>query len=111
MEYYKSKDELESYLAALVESSDDAIISKTLDGIITSWNSSAERIFGYSQDEAIGQHIKLIIPKDKEDEEFIILGKVKAGQRVDHFETIRRRKDGQPVQISILCLLSKTKTG
>lgn len=89
------------YLAAIVDSSDDAIISKKLDGTITSWNTSAERIFGYTAEEAIGKHITLIIPKDRLDEEFIIIGKVRAGQRVDHFETVRRAKDGTLIDISL----------
>ena len=92
---------LQANLAAIVESSDDAIIGKTLDGIITSWNRSAERIFGYTADEAIGRHISLIIPKERNDEEFVIIGKVRSGQRVDHFETVRRRKDGTAIDISL----------
>lgn len=90
-----------SHLAAIVDSSDDAIISKTLDGIIRSWNKAAEKLFGYTADEAIGKHITLIIPEERHDEEFVILGKIKEGRRVDHFETIRRRKDGQPIQLSL----------
>ncbi|HYD18511.1 MAG TPA: PAS domain S-box protein [Patescibacteria group bacterium] len=93
--------EVAGYLAAIVESSDDAIIGKTLEGIITSWNPSATRIFGYQPEEAIGKHISLIIPPEREDEEFIIIGKVKSGQRVDHFETVRRHKDGRLIDISV----------
>ncbi len=89
------------YLAAIVDSSDDAIISKTLDGVITSWNSAAERIFGYKVDEAVGQHISLIIPKSRLDEEYVIIGKVRAGQRIDHFETLRCAKDGTLVDVSL----------
>ena len=89
------------YLAAIVDSSDDAIISKTLDGIITSWNAAAERIFGYSAEEAIGQHISLIIPKSRLDEEYIIIGKVRAGQRIEHFETMRCARDGTLVDVSL----------
>ncbi len=92
---------LQASLAAIVESSDDAIVGKTLDGIITSWNRSAERIFGYTADEAIGQHISLIIPPEREDEEALIIGKVRAGDRLEHFETVRRRKDGSAVDISL----------
>ncbi|ESQ88864.1 hypothetical protein ABAC460_13875 [Asticcacaulis sp. AC460] len=92
---------LDGYLAAIVESSDDAIIGKTLDGNITAWNAAAGRLFGYTPDEAIGQHISLIIPKDRLDEEFVIIGKVKGGQRIEHFETIRQRKDGRPIDISL----------
>lgn len=88
-------------LAAIVESSDDAIISKNLDGIINSWNASAERIFGYTAEETIGQNITLIIPPDRRDEEVMILQKLRRGERVDHFETIRRRKDGRLINISL----------
>ncbi len=91
----------EAYLAAIIDSSDDAIVAKTLDGVITAWNRSAQRIFGFTPEEAVGQHISIIIPEDRQDEEFVILGKVKAGQRVDHFETIRRAKDGTLVDISL----------
>jgi PAS domain S-box-containing protein len=76
-------------LAAIVESSEDAIVSKTLDGIITSWNRSAERIFGYTASEAVGQPITLIIPDERLSEETHIIGRIKAGQSVDHFETVR----------------------
>jgi PAS domain S-box-containing protein len=88
-------------LAAIVDSSDDAIVSKTLDGIITSWNTSAERVFGYSAEEAIGKHITLIIPRDRWDEEAGIIARIRRGERVDHFQTIRRRKDGSMVDVSL----------
>jgi PAS domain S-box-containing protein len=88
-------------LAAIVESSDDAIVSKDLDGTITSWNAGAERIFGYKPEEAIGRNIRLIIPVDHHDEERTILRRVKSGERLDHFETIRQRKDGTYVNISL----------
>jgi PAS domain S-box-containing protein len=88
-------------LAAIVGSSDDAIVSKTLDGIITSWNHSAERIFGYSGAEAIGKHITLIIPRDRWDEEASIIERLRRGDRVDHFRTIRRRKDGSLFDVSL----------
>ncbi|HTM82274.1 PAS domain S-box protein [Asticcacaulis sp.] len=97
----KAFDNAEGYLAAIIDSSDDAIVAKTLDGVITAWNRSAERIFGFSSDEAVDKHISIIIPEDRLDEEYIILGKVKAGQRVDHFETIRRAKDGTLIDISL----------
>ena len=89
------------HLAAIVESSDDAIISKNLDGVISSWNRSAERLFGYSAEEAIGQHITLIIPSDRRDEEVAIIERLRRGERVDHFETIRQRKDGSLLDISL----------
>lgn len=90
-----------AHLAAIVDSSDDAIISKNLDGVITSWNASAEHLFGYTAAEAIGQHISLLIPTERLDEEYVIIGKVKAGQRVDHFETMRRNKAGELIEISL----------
>jgi hypothetical protein len=88
-------------LSAIVDSSDDAIISKDLNGIIMSWNQGAERVFGYTAEEAIARSIMLIIPPDRRDEEPRILERLKRGERVDHFETIRMRKDGRPVNISV----------
>jgi PAS domain S-box-containing protein len=88
-------------LAAIVDSSDDAIVSKTLDGTITSWNKSAEQLFGHTAEEAIGQHIFLVIPPDRRGEETEIIERIKSGQRVVHFETIRWRKDGTPVEVSL----------
>jgi PAS domain S-box-containing protein len=88
-------------LAAIVESSDDAIISKNLEGIIQTWNDGAERLFGYSKEEAIGQPITLLIPSDRQDEEPRILARIRKGERVHHFETVRRRKDGSLVDISL----------
>jgi two-component system, chemotaxis family, CheB/CheR fusion protein len=90
-----------AHLAAIVESSDDAIVSKTLDGIIRSWNTGAERIFGYSADEAIGRSITLIIPPDRINEEEQILAALRRGERIDHFETTRLAKDGRLVEISL----------
>jgi PAS domain S-box-containing protein len=88
-------------LAGIVESSDDAIISKDLDGIINSWNKGAERIFGYSAAEAIGQPATLLMPPDRVNEEPTILKKIRQGEKVDHYETIRRRKDGSLIDISL----------
>ena len=88
-------------LAAIVESSDDAIVSKDLNGIITSWNRGAEELFGYTADEAIGQSITMVIPPDRLAEEDMVLGHIRRGERIDHFETIRRRKDGTLVPISL----------
>jgi PAS domain S-box-containing protein len=88
-------------LAAIVASSDDAIISKSLEGIITSWNKSAERIFGYTAEEAVGRHITLIIPGDRRDEEVHILERLRRGKRVDHFQTVRVRKDGSSLDVSL----------
>jgi PAS domain S-box-containing protein len=90
-----------SLLAAIVDHSDDAIISKKLDGTLTSWNKSAERLFGYKAEEAIGQHITLIVPPDRRSEEESILRRLALGERVDHFETIRRRKDGTDLDVSL----------
>jgi PAS domain S-box-containing protein len=87
--------------SAIVESSDDAIISKDLNGVIQSWNQGAERIFGYTAAEAIGQPIAMLIPTDRLDEEPNILGRLRRGERIDHYETIRRRKDGTLVNISL----------
>jgi PAS domain S-box-containing protein len=88
-------------LAAIVESSDDAIVSKDLDGIIQSWNQGAQRIFGWSAEEAIGKPITIIIPPDRLDEEPKIIARIRAGERVDHFETIRITKDGRKVHVSV----------
>src|SRR5436305_11432292 len=82
-------------LAAIVESSNDAIIGKTLDGIITSWNKSAERIYGFAANEAIGRHISIIIPPERQRDLALILKRIERGERIDHYETIRLRKDGQ----------------
>ena len=97
----KRDEEAARRLAAIVESSSDAIVSKTLDGNITSWNAAAERLFGYTADEIIGQSILTIIPPDKLDEEPKIIACIKSGQQLSHFETVRRRKDGSLVQISL----------
>jgi PAS domain S-box-containing protein len=94
-------DKAVGLLASIVDSSDDAIISKTLEGVITSWNAGAERLFGYSAKEAIGRHISLIIPHDRRDEETRILARLSQGERIDHFDTIRMRKDGAKLEISL----------
>ncbi|WP_349962487.1 PAS domain S-box protein [Rhizobium sp. ZPR3] len=91
----------QAFLAAIVENSDDAIISKSINGIITSWNRSAERLFGYTAEEAIGEHITIIIPEDRLLEEETIISAIRAGEKIDHYETIRRRKDGTLVEISL----------
>jgi PAS domain S-box-containing protein len=90
-----------SLLAAIVDSSDDAIVSKSLDGIISSWNKGAERMFGYTAEEAIGQHITLVVPADRYAEEADIIQHIRRGERVDHFQTIRRRKDGTLLDVSL----------
>src|SRR5713101_3789533 len=88
-------------LAAIVTSSDDVIVSKTLDGTITSWNPAAERVLGYSADEAIGKNIKLIIPPDRWAEEDDVLARIRRGERVEHFETVRRAKNGRMLNVSL----------
>jgi PAS domain S-box-containing protein len=88
-------------LAAIVESSDDAIVTKDLNGIITSWNAGAERLFGYTPEEVIGNPITMLIPRERQDEEQEIIGRVRRGDRVEHYETIRQRKDGTRVDISL----------
>ncbi len=91
----------QAMMAALVESSDDAIISKTLDGVITSWNPAAVNLFGWTEYEAIGSHITIIIPDDRLSEETLIISKIHSGQRVEHFETLRRTKSGGEIPLSI----------
>ncbi|HTC49939.1 MAG TPA: PAS domain S-box protein [Candidatus Aquilonibacter sp.] len=90
-----------SLLAAIVDSSDDAILSKKLDGTITSWNQSAQRLFGYGAEEAVGQHITLIVPWERRSEEEDILRRLAGGERVDHFETVRKRKDGTTLDVAL----------
>lgn len=89
------------WLASIIDSSDDAIVSKNLNGIITSWNSGAERVFGYSASEAIGQPITLVIPQDRQSEEREILTRIRRGERIDHFETVRQRKNGSLIVVSL----------
>ena len=100
-----------THLAAIIASSDDAIVSKTLEGIITSWNPGAQRIFGYTAEEAVGQSIRLIIPKDRWSEEDDVLAHIRRGERVDHFETVRRAKDGRMVNISLTVSPVKDQSG
>jgi PAS domain S-box-containing protein len=89
------------WLASIVESSDDAIVSKNLDGVITSWNTGAERVFGYAAEEVIGQPITIVIPQDRQDEERTILTRIRRGERIDHFETVRQRKHGSLIVVSL----------
>ena len=97
----KSPELAPYWLSAIIESADDAVISKTLDGIITSWNNGAERIFGYTADEVIGKPVTILIPPDHEDEEPRILAQLRAGERIEHYETVRVRKDGRLIDISL----------
>lgn len=104
-------EEKQAMLAAIVDSSEDAIISKTLKGIITSWNKAAYKLFGYTDKEAIGKHISLIIPTERLDEENTIISRIKDGLRVDHFETIRIKKDGSMIPISLSVSPIKNSSG
>ena len=97
----RSAELAQYWLAALIESADDAIISKTLDGIITSWNEGARRIFGYEAEEVVGKSVTILIPEGHLDEEPTILARLRAGQRIEHYETVRMRKDGRLIDISL----------
>src|SRR5262252_9435815 len=88
-------------LAQIVESSDDAIVSKDINGTIMSWNGAAERMFGYTAAEAIGKSIRIIIPADRQSEEDFVIGQIRSGKPVRHYETIRRHKDGRLIPISL----------
>jgi PAS domain S-box-containing protein len=92
---------LQSELAAIIEYSEDAIIGKNLDGVITSWNRAAEKIFGYTAREAIGHSMKILLPADRQEEEIMIIEKIGRGEIVDHFETVRVRKDGALINVSV----------
>ena len=94
-------DEIAQYLAAIVDSSDDAIVSIDLQGTITSWNKSAARLFGYTLSETVGKPITMLIPRDREGEERAILDRINRGERTDHYETVRQRKDGILIEISL----------
>jgi PAS domain S-box-containing protein len=98
-------------LAAIVESSDDAIISKSRDGIIQTWNAAAERIFGFTAAQAVGHHISIIIPADRLAEEQTIMSKLLAGERIEHFETIRQRSDGRKIVVSLTISPVKDEAG
>jgi PAS domain S-box-containing protein len=95
------REMMDALPTAIVNSSDDAIVSKNLTGTIMSWNRSAERIFGYSSHEAVGQNITMIIPPERRDEELEILARLARGERIEHFDTVRRRKDGTLVDVSL----------
>jgi PAS domain S-box-containing protein len=103
--------EAQARLAAIVESSDDVIVSKNLDGIITSWNAAAERMFGWTATEAVGRHIALIIPEDRFAEEDTVIARIRRGERVEHFDTIRRTKDGRLIDMSITVSPVRDSTG
>ena len=97
----KRAEEATQRLASIVDSSDDAIISKGLDGIIRSWNSAASRLFGYEAAEVIGKPVTILIPQDRQDEETFILQQIRRGERIEHYETVRRRKDGGLIDVSL----------
>jgi PAS domain S-box-containing protein len=106
-----SPEELAAYLAAIVQSSDDAIVGKTLDGIITSWNPSAEKLFGHGAAEAIGRHITLIVPPERLAEEDEVIRRLRAGETIDHFETVRITKGGERIPISLTVSPVRTSDG
>ncbi|MXQ12254.1 PAS domain S-box protein [Microvirga makkahensis] len=97
----KRVEEVEGWLAAIIESSDDAIVSKNLESIVTSWNAGAERLFGYRAEEIIGRPITILFPEDRQDEEERILARIRRGERVEHFESTRQRKDGSLIEVSL----------
>src|SRR5882757_7435447 len=107
----KRAEQATRLLAAIVESSHDAIVSKSLDGVITSWNKGAERLFGYAAEEAVGENITLIIPPERRDEERTILEQLTRGERVDHMETVRMRKDGSLLDVSLTISPMKDVSG
>ncbi|EIZ79499.1 putative sensor histidine kinase [Novosphingobium sp. Rr 2-17] len=100
-----------AWLAAIVQNSEDAILSKTMDGVILSWNAGAERLFGYTADEAIGKPVTLVIPEDRLDEEETLLSRLRSGERVEYFETVRRRKDDSLVDVSLTVSPVKDENG
>ncbi len=108
---FKQAEEKSAKLAAIIESSDDAIISKTLDSVITSWNDSAARMFGYTSDEIVGETIYKLIPEDRQDEEPKIIARLKNGDRVEHFETKRLAKSGKLIDVSLTISPVKDKAG
>ena len=107
----QQSEEIRDKLVAIVESSDDAIIGKDLDGIITAWNKGAERIFGYAAEEVVGKPITILIPPDLLEEEPHIIERLRRGEGIDHFETIRRRKDGRDIHVSLTVSPIKNATG
>src|SRR5882757_173051 len=107
----KRNEEIAQRLASIIESSEDAIIGKTLEGIITSWNKSAERLFGYVADEVIGNSITILFPPNRLAEEDVILERIRRGQCVEQFETVRQRKDGSLVDISLTISPIKNSLG
>jgi len=107
----KARESKEAMLAAIIRSSEDAIISKTLAGVITTWNEAAERMYGYTEQEAIGQNITMIIPEDRLAEETLIISKISRGENVEHFETIRKSKNGEHIPVSLTISPIKNNDG
>src|SRR6478736_1985251 len=107
----KRIDHVSAHLAAIVISADDAILSKTLNGVITSWNPGAERMFGYSAEEMIGQPILRLIPPERQTEEDEILARLRAGERIEHYETVRRKKDGTLIDVSLTISPMRDQSG
>jgi PAS domain S-box-containing protein len=108
---HKHNEESAQHLGAIIDSSNDAIVSKNLNGIITSWNQGAVMLFGYDASEAIGRPVMMLIPGDRQDEETGILQRIRRGERVEHYDTIRRRKDGTLVEVSLAVSPVKNATG
>ena len=106
-----SPESAEQILRSIIGNSDDAIITKNLDGIISSWNKSAERAFGYAAEEVIGKSITILIPPNRPDEELAILSRIRSGEHMDHYETVRRRKDGSLIDISLTVAPIKNAQG
>src|SRR5256885_13936750 len=98
---HKTRSAAQAYLAAIIESSDDAILSKDLEGVIQSCNAAGKRIFGYTAGELVGRPIRILIPPERQAEEDHILARIRRGERIDHFETVRLAKDGHPVDVSL----------
>ena len=107
----KQAERAQAYLAAIVGSADDAIIAKDLNGIIQSANAAAERVFGYSAEELVGKPVRMLVPQDRQTEEDDILAQLRAGKRVDHFQAVRLRKDGQPIDVSLTISPVRDATG
>lgn len=107
----KEDERFQSHMAAIVESSDDAVVSKTLDGIIQSWNSGARRIFGYTAEETVGHSILMLLPPERHHEEAVILARLRAGQRIDHYESVRVTKDGRHIDVSLTISPVKDSSG
>ena len=108
---HKRAEEVQQRFAAIIESSDDAILSKNLDGIIASWNPGAERLFGYKAEEIVGKSVTLLIPAERHNEEPEIIGRIRRGERIEHYETVRLRKDGSLIDISLTVSPIKDRQG